>query len=1292
MAERITRRRQPDPQTGAWFLEDRAIDNPDDDRLDHQAVAIIVEEAVKSAHPPCMIGLLAGFGRGKSSTANIAARRLRDGGSYDTVRVTADKHSGNARARNLVHAIAAELEQYQGMDRAVVREILRPLRQATEVAATDPTDTPLNRFADGRYSYKGLARSLLPFVVVALIVGLGAWAAGASLADLLTIAATSPLVLWVAAMTFAGTNTPMGSLMVPATLTDQKPRAEAADEIEEVFGQLIDEHHDRRKRRLVVFVDDIDRLSKDDLLDALRALRSLQSVPRGREPIFVISCNERIVESAVGASADSPAAVATSDPATGTEGELPIATGLALTASPPPGPPSESEHTHPALAFIDKLLTVRIAMPPTLRGDMRRFANDVINPDHPLRNDPGVDLDRVLAILVHDGVNDPRSVIRLVNRFVGALLLGKAREASGLVFTGDVTHHLDVLAQLAVCLDEFPDLYDEITRNSVLLPAAAKVALRNDALNPSEIDALNRSSALEADPDAPAGYRFHSEALRRYLAGTARLVSYPGDIGPLVYFTATPGGRSLGVERRNQLLSALRVGSADELADVLQAIPDDRKADAAEEIADLVRETSPVDTPNYLAAVAPNLNFLEPRAAAVADACAELLDRSESETPPSEILTALLDSVDPGRDVLLCQRLVRHGDDADVTNGRLLTACTYATGHARTRSHIEPAVREWLEALPNEGGWALARPWLAVADELTSEAHQELLEAVVLATVRSLRSEDGFSDDDRDRLSALVSRAPTASAAPSASQLATSGRNTESAFVRIWDVTCHTGTPEDAFLAAQTAADASVSTADRLLAIRLSAAWSKSWADAIWETDEGSRVAAADEIVAELVTAAGQPELLEAISDFLPTLASSLADQAVPLVNAIAVEAENLRANGSLADAEGATAGVIASLDSLSQEHVNPLVAQMLSPIAPDAEPGTLEVEMACRLLPHISATDHGKVGLEPVADSWSARIRAGGTHDDRCVIAGFRALNSAAPDLVAARAPAVYQQVDQLLQQGDDVAGRLRNLATFPWTDAELNGVLTHLDSRWDNVSEDARLAALELSARAPSGAPYIATFNERIVAAAETNPSGRPAALAAETLQRMSAGQRAQVFVSAVSGHQAVRSAWEQVPDDEAAAVIVVHADGPAAAALLEALPVGRQSTVAEQAMLEVSSTEGVPEDVVNALANFCEPAGLQRAADAALAADASSSAAAGPVLQVAVTAAAKGATLDSDRVDRLIVAILADASDEVASLLAQAAKGRRRLSDEATDLLRQLRKDGSSAVSAFDSAWKK
>lgn len=347
-----------------WFFDDRPIQEAEQDRLNYRSVARVLSNSIESAKPPCMIGLLAEFGRGKSSTTNITAEMLRAKGDHDVVTVTADKHSGNARARNLVHGIAAELEQLHKIDQKDVSEILRPLRQATQVRAVDPTDTPWQRVILGRYSTKRLAISLLPFAGLSISLAALALAADGWAANTLTFGSGLVGFMWL--LLFLFLNGPARPLGTPAKVTDQMPRAEAADEIEEVFGALIEHHRKKRRRRLVVIIDDIDRLSQDDLLDALRVLRSLQSVPRGQEPVFVISCNESILTAAVGAARSAPA---------------PLPTGPAL-EDPDTQPPSEQQpteehtghtdsHEDPALAFIDN-------QPSRFRADECRLVQEQV--------------------------------------------------------------------------------------------------------------------------------------------------------------------------------------------------------------------------------------------------------------------------------------------------------------------------------------------------------------------------------------------------------------------------------------------------------------------------------------------------------------------------------------------------------------------------------------------------------------------------------------------------------------------------------------------------------------------------------------------------------------------------------------------------------------------------------------------------------------------------------------------------------------------------------------------------
>ena len=290
-----------------WYLNDRPINSVNADRLGSASVAKTIVKAIESVDPPCMIGLMGGFGSGKSSVTRLASSML-DRSRFDPVTVSADKHSGSERARNLVHAIAGEMLDISKIGRSEVGEILRPLRQATQVAAPDPNDTVWARMRSGRYSFKRWLKSMIPpLFITAVLAGLGILAAGI-VSHLVFGSAGLILVGWFLWQLFSDWASAVRGLNTPATRTDQIPRAEAADDIEEVFGQLVDLHKKKHpNRRLVVFVDDIDRLSKDDLLDALRSLRSLQSVPRGAEPIFVISCDEAILRSAVKGSLSHPA-------------------------------------------------------------------------------------------------------------------------------------------------------------------------------------------------------------------------------------------------------------------------------------------------------------------------------------------------------------------------------------------------------------------------------------------------------------------------------------------------------------------------------------------------------------------------------------------------------------------------------------------------------------------------------------------------------------------------------------------------------------------------------------------------------------------------------------------------------------------------------------------------------------------------------------------------------------------------------------------------------------------------
>ena len=171
-----------------------------------------------------MIGLLGGFGSGKSSVGALASSDLDLSHSFDCVTVSADKHSGNERARNLVHGIAAELQRFPKINSAEVGELLRPLRQSTQVTALDPADTVWSRMRSGRYSFKkGAAALPLPLFLTAVFAALALLFDGAAQTGAAAIALTT-LPVWIGATLLSDWAAVVRGLAAGAELTDQMPR------------------------------------------------------------------------------------------------------------------------------------------------------------------------------------------------------------------------------------------------------------------------------------------------------------------------------------------------------------------------------------------------------------------------------------------------------------------------------------------------------------------------------------------------------------------------------------------------------------------------------------------------------------------------------------------------------------------------------------------------------------------------------------------------------------------------------------------------------------------------------------------------------------------------------------------------------------------------------------------------------------------------------------------------------------------------------------------------------------
>lgn len=678
--DRTEREMSAKTSTTGWFLPDQAIAAASDDTLNHEAYSNVLISAIRSASPPATIGLLGGFGVGKSSIANLVKAELLSDPKFDVIRVSADKHSGVERSRNLVHSVAGELASIDRCSEIRIKNMLAPLRHTTQRSALDPTDTAAVRLVSGEYKIRDLVLSAglyfaasVVLVLLAIVVS-GRW--GLSLLSL-------GLIIGIAGLgrLFTSDSSPLRAMFTPGTRSTTQPRAEAADDIEIVFAGLVEHHHHKTKRQLVVVVDDIDRLANEDLLDALRSIKSLQSVPRTMEPIFVLACSEEILINAIGHSG-----------------------GVASDGRPPAD--RESSRDDAAHSFLDKLLTVRIPIPPVIAANMREFAVTVLPSDHPIHN-TDLDVERVTRALIHDRVNDPRSVIRLWNRFFSAYLLGAEREKSKWLFPGDVTNHTVMLARLSVLFDEFGDFYTAVADNQNLLQAADRMALGHTNFTDAERAALNESKLLapttesdgdEGDGTPPQGPNWatfkNGEALRRYLMSTARNITYPDDLLPLIRFEQAGEERVLGSSQHRQVVAALKAGDAEALTSLVHDQGAVLRTASANAITTKLRTASPYDAPNYIAAATGALSsFDQPTAASVADETSDLLRNAGHHELDGAIITTLLDHSSAGHRPSLCGELLNVDDlEDDQANNRMANSLVYMIDHPETSEHLEHGI------------------------------------------------------------------------------------------------------------------------------------------------------------------------------------------------------------------------------------------------------------------------------------------------------------------------------------------------------------------------------------------------------------------------------------------------------------------------------------------------------------------------------------------------------------------------------------------------------------------------
>ena len=673
-----------------WFIADHAISDETEDQFAHNDVATQLADIVQSIEAPAAIGLLGGFGTGKSSIINLLQNQLKGHERFQVVALSAEKHTNVERQRAIVHSFAEALHDDAGIERKLIDPLLERTQTEIVEAGVILERTPIGDFAAkhrkaiGMAALKGagivLALYLLAAGVLALVDGLG-WADTRPFVD--PISTMVPLLVVVATLLGLGTAVPawVKAALTPPSRTSKKPRIEAADEFERLFGDLAD----LCKKQLVIVVDDIDRLSPDQVLEALASVKTFQSIPR-KPTIFILTCDERVIRQAL--------------------------------ASARPGLSEVNDSVEEAAEeYLNKLFVVRQPLPPHLGQDMTSFASAAMSrANHAGIDALGPNLQRVIDILVHDGVRDPRHVIRLLNAFFADYRMASVRENAGRLQLGEVTSRPALLARLTVLRSDFADFYERVTVEFPLLTAVDRLLL-GETLDNEEEEIIRIAFANRIKPEEPVTGNIVPSDLRAFLRRTVQHVERDRPLHAFIYLGQTPAGRVLGSERSEQIRRSLENGDDTQLRA--------RLAEGAEVAVAAVTHT--IDSLKHARPGLPLENAVHAASGALDDApdgarielaneLADVIDREESTTPSPDRLARVIRSAAHDYQQGLLARVADFAgdDDAALRAERAHVLVDLAVEDAK-RAPLVGALSTYFTSLHADADWNVIPGWIETA-------------------------------------------------------------------------------------------------------------------------------------------------------------------------------------------------------------------------------------------------------------------------------------------------------------------------------------------------------------------------------------------------------------------------------------------------------------------------------------------------------------------------------------------------------------------------------------------------
>jgi len=462
------------------LIVDKEIKAVEDDRFGHKDYSNALAEMIEHLKGSYSIGLLGPWGVGKSTIKELYCTGLKDDRKNEeilTITFNAWKYGGDDLKRALIMHVVKFLSNG---DQTEVEEASDEVDSSTETIKEVPKtlkelswDTVVMIFQFLQFSIP----MILVMWLIAEITNRYTWLSG-----LMAIISAGVL-----GMLYRSWNNEDNKINFFNKKKIVKPPVTKSSRYEEILKKHLLKHLKKndKYRKIVIFVDDLDRLSPGEMvkgLDAIRVFMEMTFTEEELRPdfegfVFVVSCDEEKVAKAL-----IPRTMVHEG-----EGDLPAAV----------------TSIQDAKDFLDRIFQFRLEVAAVPKDNLRTFAHNLLEKEDNITSAleaSGESLNNIVYRLIHSDVTNPRNAKQLINAFHQTLWMARRREERhpselGSVLKGYLTGNLELIALFSAIRINYNTFHQHLLKEPRMLKSFMNMFVFSNDIEVSKttVDELSES-------------------------------------------------------------------------------------------------------------------------------------------------------------------------------------------------------------------------------------------------------------------------------------------------------------------------------------------------------------------------------------------------------------------------------------------------------------------------------------------------------------------------------------------------------------------------------------------------------------------------------------------------------------------------------------------------------------------------------------------------------------------------------------------------------------------------------